>query len=421
MFQKLLSPILFGALIGQSALSADFKTVFDFGDGSAEDKWSSVNDGVMGGVSEGSFKITADDNLVFSGALSLENNGGFASIRSRNVAIDLEEALAIVVNVRGDGRTYWVDLREGNQGGASSFRAYLPTVEGALRSVRLPLSEFKFQTFGRSIPIRSLNAQAVQSIGFTIADKQPGDFKLAIESIEVDYGTAANTSGTIVDVASQAGSFETLLTAAEEAGLVDALNGDGPLTVFAPTDDAFAALPDGTIASLLKPENKEQLADILKYHVILGQVSLADALKAGQALSLQGETLSIAFKDGSVRIGEAKLVTADIAASNGLIHVIDQVLLPPAPNNQTLSPAALISLAIQKGVPQFNSGNEDACAAIYEIAVEALRVHPDVSDQTKQDLAATIKKVKASDSGHKNAWTLRYALDRAAKAVERKM
>jgi len=419
LYLKLLLPILFGVLMGPSALSADVKYVFEFDESSAEDKWFSVNDGVMGGISKGGFKITADDTLLFSGALSLENNGGFASIRSRNVAIDLEGATAILVNARGDGRTYWVDLREGNQGGASSFRAYLPTVDGVSRTVRIPLSDFEYQTYGQIIPIRALNTQAVQSIGFTIADKQPGDFKLAIESIKVDYGAPSNTSGTIVDVASQAGSFETLLAAAKKAGLVAALSGNGPLTVFAPTDDAFTALPDGTVASLLKPENKAQLVDILKYHVIAGQVTLADALKAGEAPSLQGETLRVAFKDGSVRIGEAKLVTADIAASNGLIHVIDRVLLPPAANNQALTPAALINLAIERGVPQFNSGNADACAAIYEIAVEALRIHSDVSEQTKEDLAATIKKVKASDSDHENAWTLRHALDRAALAAER--
>lgn len=411
--RKRLLPILFGALLGQSALSADARTAFDFDERGAEDKWFSVNDGVMGGISKGGFKITDDASLLFSGVLSLENNGGFASIRSKNVAINLEGASAILVNARGDGRTYWVDMREKNQQGASSFRAYLPTVDGELRTVRIPLSDFEFQTFGRRILMRALNAQAVQSIGFTIADKQPGDFKLAIESIEIDYSETAKTGGTIVDVASQAGSFDTLLTAAKKAGLVDALSGDGPLTIFAPTDDAFAALPDGTVSTLLKPENKGQLADILKYHVIAGQVSLADALKASEAPTLQGENLKITFKDGSVRIGEAKLVTADIAASNGLIHVIDQVLLPPAPNNQALNPRALINLAIERGVPQFNNGNADACAAIYEIAVEALRIHPDVSDKTKENLAATMKKVKASDSAQKNAWTLRHALDLA--------
>lgn len=215
--RKLLSSILFGALIGQSVLSAEAKTVFDFDEPGAGDNWFSVNDGVMGGISKGSFRITADGSLLFSGTLSLENNGGFASIRSRNVAIDLDGATALLVKARGDGRTYWAEIRERNQQGASSFRAYLPTVEGELKTIRIPLSDFKFQTFGRSIPMRALNTQAAQSIGFTIADKQPGDFRLTIESIGIDYGTATNTSGTIVDVASQVGSFSTLRYALDRA------------------------------------------------------------------------------------------------------------------------------------------------------------------------------------------------------------
>ena len=411
--RNFLLPILLGALIGHSAMAAKVTTAFDFDDNGADKNWFSVNDGVMGGISKGGFKITDDNSMLFTGELSLENNGGFASIRSKNVDIDLQGASAIIVNARGDGRTYWVGLREANQRGASSFRAYMPTAKGELKSVRIPLTDFKYQTFGRSIPMRPLNPMAVQSIGFTIADKNPGDFQIEIESIEIEYEDATTKSGTLVDVASQAGSFETLLAAAQQAGLVGALSGEGPLTVFAPTDEAFSALPDGTVSSLLKPENKQQLADILKYHVVSGQVSLADALKAGQAPTLQGEEVSIAFRDGSVRIGEAKLVTADIAASNGIIHVIDQVLLPPAPDNQPLSPKALISLAIDRGVPQFNNGNAKACADIYEIAVEALRTHPEVSNKTKDELTKVMKKVKTSSSPHTNAWTLRHALDRA--------
>lgn len=411
--QNLLLTLLMGIMLGHSAMTAKTKTAFDFQNERASKSWFSVNDGVMGGISKGGFKITDDATLLFTGELSLENNGGFASIRSQDVDINLKGATAIIVNARGDGRTYWVGLREANQRGASSFRAYMPTVDGELKSVRIPLSDFKYQTFGRSLPMRPLNPMAVESIGFTIADKNPGDFQLEIISIEIDYGNTPPRGSTLVDIASDAGNFETLLAAAKKAGLVGALSGDGPLTVFAPTDEAFAALPEGTVSSLLKPENKQQLADILKYHVIAGQVSLADALKAEKALTLQGEQVTIAFKDGSVRIGGAKLVTADITASNGIIHVIDQVLLPPAPDTDPLSPDALISLAIERGVPQFNEGNAKACADIYEITVEALRTHPDVPNKTKDDLAKTMAKVKASDSPHANAWTLRYALDRA--------
>lgn len=133
---------------------------------------------------------------------------------------------------------------------------------------------------------------------------------------------------TIVETAAEAGSFTTLLAAAEAAGLVEALQGDGPLTVFAPTDDAFAALPAGTVETLLKPENKDQLAGILKLHVIAGSAVMSGDL-AGQKItadSLNGP-LSIDGTDG-VTVNGANVVSADIKASNGVIHVIDRVLLP---------------------------------------------------------------------------------------------
>ncbi len=132
----------------------------------------------------------------------------------------------------------------------------------------------------------------------------------------------------IVETAEAAGSFSTLLAAAAAAGLVDALKGEGPLTVFAPTDAAFAALPEGTVASLLEPENKDQLAAILKLHVIAGAKVTSDQL-AGQvttADTLNG-TVSIDGTDG-VTVNGATVVQADVMASNGVIHVIDTVLLP---------------------------------------------------------------------------------------------
>jgi len=136
----------------------------------------------------------------------------------------------------------------------------------------------------------------------------------------------------IVEVAASAGKFETLLAAAEAAGLVDALKGDGPLTVLAPTDEAFAKLGGETIATLLKPENKDQLVRILTYHVISGAVGSTDALEAESAPTLAGPEVSFALNGGRLTVnGDVKVVANDIAASNGVIHVIDTVLIPPTP------------------------------------------------------------------------------------------
>jgi uncharacterized surface protein with fasciclin (FAS1) repeats len=132
----------------------------------------------------------------------------------------------------------------------------------------------------------------------------------------------------IVDTAVSAGSFKTLTTALAAAGLVETLKGKGPFTVFAPTDEAFAKLPAGTLESLLKPANKQKLTAILTYHVVAGNVKAADVVKLSSAKTLNGKLITIKTAGGKVLINGATVVKADIAATNGTIHVIDTVLMP---------------------------------------------------------------------------------------------
>ena len=138
---------------------------------------------------------------------------------------------------------------------------------------------------------------------------------------------AEGHSKDIVDTAVEAGSFTTLVAAVEAAGLVETLKGEGPFTVFAPTDEAFAALPEGTVESLLLQENKDQLVAILTYHVVAGKVMSTDLTNEMMAPTVQGSELTI-MTEGGVTVNGANVVTADIKASNGVIHVIDAVLLP---------------------------------------------------------------------------------------------
>ena len=135
----------------------------------------------------------------------------------------------------------------------------------------------------------------------------------------------------IVDTAVAAGSFNTLAAALKAAGLVDALKGDGPFTVFAPTDEAFAKLPKGTVETLLKPENKSKLVDILTYHVVSGSVPAKTAVTLSKATALNKKAISLGLKGDSLYLnGSAKVIKADVNASNGVIHVLDNVILPPA-------------------------------------------------------------------------------------------
>ena len=140
--------------------------------------------------------------------------------------------------------------------------------------------------------------------------------------------TAARADKDIIDTAVAAGSFTTLVKAIQAADLVETLKGAGPFTVFAPTDAAFAKLPPGALESLLKPENKAKLQRILKAHVVAGKVIANDVVKTKSATAVSGDVLMIASRDGAVTVDGAKVVKTDIAATNGVIHVIDSVILP---------------------------------------------------------------------------------------------
>ncbi len=149
---------------------------------------------------------------------------------------------------------------------------------------------------------------------------------LAVTAAAANVRAAADKD--IVDTAVAAGSFKTLAKALEAADLVKTLKGDGPFTVFAPTDEAFARLPAGTLDMLLRPENKAKLQRVLTYHVVPGKVMAADVMKMRSAATVSGDTVTIAARNGTVMINGAKVLETDIAATNGVIHVIDAVLLP---------------------------------------------------------------------------------------------
>ena len=142
-------------------------------------------------------------------------------------------------------------------------------------------------------------------------------------------------AGDIVDVAINSGSFETLVTALEAAGLVDTLSGEGPYTVFAPTDEAFAALPEGTVKKLLMPENQAMLAQILTYHVVSGELT-SGSLAPGAVTTVEGSDVIVEIEE-TVKVNGATVITPDISATNGVIHAIDQVIMPPALFSELLS------------------------------------------------------------------------------------
>lgn len=173
----------------------------------------------------------------------------------------------------------------------------------------------------------------------------------------------------IVDTAVGAGSFNTLVAAVKAAGLVETLKGDGPFTVFAPTDDAFKKLPEGTVEELLKAENLAKLQAILTYHVVPGSVMAADVVKLDSAKTVQGGNVAIKVVDGNVMINGAKVVTTDIKCKNGVIHVIDSVILPP----KDIVDTAVVQVASRHSWPQ---SKQLVWLRRSKVKVPSLSLHP---------------------------------------------
>jgi uncharacterized surface protein with fasciclin (FAS1) repeats len=229
----------------------------------------------------------------------------------------------------------------------------------------------------------------------------------------------------VVDIAVANKDFSTLVAAVKAAGLVETLSGKGPFTVFAPTNAAFAKLPKGTVESLLKPENKDQLVSILTYHVVPGKVMASDVVKIDEAKSVQGQMIKVEVKDGSVILnGSSKVVKTDIVGSNGVIHVIDSVILPSAGSPKTIAELAIETESLStlvaavkaaglvdtlKGEGPFTvfAPTNEAFAKLPAGTVESL-LKPENVDKLKQILlyhvvpgkvmAADVVKVKAAKS-----------------------
>lgn len=212
---------------------------------------------------------------------------------------------------------------------------------------------------------------------------------------------------TIPEVAKKAGKFETLLAAVGAAGLAEVLSSKGPFTVFAPTDEAFAKLPAGTVETLLKPENKSQLVDILKYHVVPGRVYSEKVLDSKAIRTLQGSSASVSLRDGSPRIQDAKILKTDIDASNGVIHIIDSVILPPPSGADA---KRRLEQAVATGAPLYNSGHHAQCVAVYRDTMNDL-MSTSLPDSIKSHMSSVLEKANHSRSMSDQAWILRRGID----------
>ena len=318
-------------------------------------EWQIVNDGVMGGLSEGNLEFTDKGTMKFFGELSLKDNGGFATARSAAVDLNLSNDLGLLLNVKGDGRTYQARLDSDARfrGATVSFSGEFTTRRGEWRQIKIPFTDFKGSFRGTDLPDETLNPAAIERVWILLGDKKEGAFSLEVDWIRT-FGkgqgnfTESKSKGegkkvakdekaasdgpsspqSLIDTAVADGRFSILKTALDRAGLTAFFQWDNKLTVFAPTDEAFEKLPEGVLENLLKPANKSQLIALLSYQVSPGDHGLPEMLSSGEVEAVEGGRLEVKFAEGRVRVNDAAVIDAGVECSDGLIHVIDSVLTP---------------------------------------------------------------------------------------------
>jgi uncharacterized surface protein with fasciclin (FAS1) repeats len=515
----------------------------------------------MGGRSTGRIAAGEGGTMRFAGELSLENNGGFSQIRTAVPEGTFAGKTGLVLRVKGDGRTYQCDIRSSRlRLMAGGYQRLFETKAGEWIEVAIPFEECVANSFGqrmRNAP--ALDPASIESVGITLADKKEGPFAIEVDWIRAADETSSKPSaaGSLVSVAEKA-NLTTLLALVKAAGLE--LPKDAKLTIFAPTNDAFAKLPREQVEFLTSAKGKSTLQAILKHHVVaqslesstlldrrrlkaLSGQSLeidptalsidgarlvatdvafdgglvhvidgvmlpelrsieeivakddrfatlraaidaaglgpqlgaqnsgpwtllapsneafaaipADALKAllqdrpaltavlaahvlptairrdemlaqGQARTLMGDgTVEFALASGAITVAGARIEVADIEASNGVIHVIDRVLPAPSAARATAAAtplpqraeraAAILELAIERGVPRFNAGDTSSCAALYELAIASVVLLGDdaISPSAKADLSEALEQGSAHQDASERAWIYRRAMDRA--------
>lgn len=289
--------------------------------------WQVVLDGVMGGRSTGQIEAGEGGTLRFTGELSLENNGGFSQIRTAVPEGTYDGASGFLLRVKGDGRTYQCDIRSSRlRLMAGGYQRTFKTTAGEWTEVAIPFDECVANSFGqrmRNAP--ALDPASIESVGVTLADKKEGPFAIEIDWIRpMGRGAAQDPSaGSLAAVATKA-NLTTLLALVKAAGLE--LPKDAKVTVFAPTNEAFAKLPREQVEFLTSAAGKSTLQAVLKHHVVAQPLESSALLDRRRIRALSAQSLDI--DPSALTVDGARLVATDVAFDGGLVHVIDTVMLP---------------------------------------------------------------------------------------------
>jgi uncharacterized surface protein with fasciclin (FAS1) repeats len=562
---------LLAALLACTPLAAAAESNLEFNGGTQG--WQTVLDGVMGGLSTGRIEPGDGGTMRFSGELSLENNGGFSQVRTSIPEGLFAGARGLLLRVKGDGRTYQCDLRSSQlRLMAGAYQRTFETVAGEWTEIELPFGEFVANSFGRRVRnAPDLDPATIESAGITLADKKEGPFAIEVDWIRPTGQASADraSAGSLASVATKA-DLTTLLALVKASGIE--LPSGTKVTIFAPTNEAFAKLPKEKVEFLTSAKGKSTLQAILRHHVVGQAVGSSSVLDRRRLTALNGQSLEVdptaltidgarliatdvafdgglvhvidavmmpelrsieeivaqdarfetlraavaaaelgaalgaknpgpwtllapsneafgtipaetlkalladrpaltavlgahvlptlirreemlaqgsartlpgngsvrfALESGVITVDGARIEVADIEASNGIIHVIDRVL--PAPTAKSAGAtaadataampdrarraAAILELAIERGVPRFNAGDEASCAALYELAITSVVLlgADSLDEGASAELANALKQGASHPDAAERAWTYRRAMDRALSRMAERM
>lgn len=325
------TPLLLWLMLGTTLSSPpstepERRVLFDFGPDDVS-RWSTVHDTVMGGRSDGTLSRTEDETLVFSGNLSLKNNGGFTSFRSARLRETPAGTDGLELRVKGDGRTYIFscDMR-GVPIFAGGYWQEFKTTADTWTTVRLPWSAFEPVNFGEKLDgLPALDPAQLTAMGVYLYDKKEGPFALEVDAITA-YTGEFPAAPSDADFAQDFPTLTRLVGALDlDTALVER---NGRFTLLAPTDAAFEALPGDLFMELARPENADLLRSILLHHVMPERVTAAEAMELVVASSLEGTALSFRKEGSGLTIDGASVIATDLSFADGVAHVLDEVLIP---------------------------------------------------------------------------------------------
>ena len=288
--------------------------------------WQTVLDGVMGGRSTGRISAGEGGTLQFTGELSLENNGGFSQIRTAVAQGLFAGTKGLLMRVKGDGRTYQCDIRSSRvRVMAGGYQRLFATKAGEWIEVEIPFDECTFNTFGQRVrDAAPLDPTTIESVGITLSDKKPGDFALEIDWIRPLGAAQKATSNQSLATVGEKANLTTLLALVKAAELE--LPKGARVTIFAPTNAAFAKLPEEQVKFLTSAAGKSVLQTILKHHIVGQPLEMSAVLDRRRLKALSGQTLNV--DPNKLTINDAQLVATDVAFESGVVQVIDSVLMP---------------------------------------------------------------------------------------------